>query len=258
MKRSNRHILAKVIRVVARVVGVSTIAILISLAFIWSERADDFTLAKIWLSGNNYLSDEEVLGLLKLPEQTKLSDLDLTAIQDELERHPHIRAVRVSRNFPSAIRIDVIERLPLAYVNHSPFFLVDRDGVVLPTKDGNLEFDVPTLSGFNPASELYPVGERCLSQKVIEAVTYLDLMKREFPDLYEDLSEIMVDPSDEYVLCLSHYPTKIYLGPTISYRHLKLLEQFAHTISGVRSLHDYRYVDLRYNNQIIVKEKPRG
>ena len=230
------------------------VAIIVS-AFLWAKSTHHFDLSNIKLNGYNYLQKEEVLQKVELPRYAELTEIDLVLIQENLEGHPYIKAARISRDFPSSLCIDIIERSPLAYINHSPFLLIDGDAVVLPTKNGNLEFDIPTLSGFNHASELYPVGETCLSQKVQEAVKFLNVVRREFPDLYEDISEFTINTMDEYVLCLSQYPTKVYLGAELSAWQIQLLQQFNQTIAGIRSIHDYKYVDLRYKNQIVVKEK---
>jgi len=228
---------------------------LIVFAFIWAKSTDHFDLINIQLTGYHYLEKEEVLQNVELPRYAVLTGIDLIMIQENLEEHPYIKAARISRDFPSTLCIDVIERSPLAYINHSPFLLIDSDGVVLPMKNNNLEFDIPTISGFNPASELYPIGKRCLSQKVQEVVRFLSQIHQEFPHFYEDISEVLVNAMDEYVLCLSHYPTKVYLGSKLSTSQIQLLQQFSNTIEGIRSLHDYKYVDLRYENQIVVKEK---
>lgn len=237
------------------ILSVSMVITIIILAFYWAKTTNHFNLTKIKLAGYNYIDDKEILQLIEIPQSAVLTEIDLIAIQEKLVKHPYIKATRVSRDFPSTLCIDVIERSPIAYINHSPFLLVDNDGVVLPVRNGRFEFDIPTLSGFNPASELYPIGKRCLSQKILEAVNFLNLVYMEFPHFYGDISEVTVNALDEYVLCLSQYPTKIYLGSAASAWQIQLLRQFQDTITGIRTLHDYKYVDLRYDKQIVVKEK---
>ncbi|MFQ6674296.1 MAG: cell division protein FtsQ/DivIB, partial [Fidelibacterota bacterium] len=180
-------------------VALGAVVSLVVASFRWAESTDQFDLDSIRLSGNLYLGEEEILEWLELPTFATLDKMDLRAIQEKLESHPYVRAARASRDFPSALDITVVERIPIAYINRSPFYLVDEEGIILPVKNGSFEFDVPTLSGFNPSPELYPVGEKCLSQKVLEAVGYVAFINRVFPSLYNDLSEVRIDARDEYV-----------------------------------------------------------
>ncbi|MEE9166775.1 MAG: FtsQ-type POTRA domain-containing protein [Candidatus Neomarinimicrobiota bacterium] len=228
---------------------------LITFAFHWANATEHFRLRRIVVTGNQFLEKEELLNLVEMSQSATLTQIDPEGLQEKLEDHPYIKAARVSSNYPSTLSIDIIERKPIAYINHVPFLMVDEDGVVLPLKDGELEFDIPTLSGFNPASELYLAGERCLSRKVLETVDFLNLVTVEFPDLYGDISEVQINATDEYVLFLSQHPTRIYLGSTPSALKIRVLRQFSHIITGARTLHDYSYVDLRYEKQIVVREK---
>lgn len=255
MKRELALWLSKAATGFAVLFGIATVVALIASSLYWARYINHFDLTRIQLAPQAYLEEEQILELLELPPPSSLMGIDLAALQQELESYPYIKAARISRDFPSTLCVDVIERSPIAYINHSPFLIVDDAGVVLPLRNGEFEFDIPTLSGFNPASELYPTGEKCLSRKVLEAVDFLTMIRKEFPDLYRDISEVTVNTTDEYVICLAEYPTKVLLGSTPSAWKIQLLNRFSNTIAGVRTLHDYRYVDLRYKKQIIVKEK---
>lgn len=238
-----------------RLMAGTAVAGLIVLAFRWAHSTRQLVLKDVMVTGNRYLETSELLQLIEIPDRKMLTRIDLKTLQTRMETHPYVKAARASRNFPSVLQIDVVERVPVAYINQSPFHLIDEEGVILPARDSGFDFDIPTLSGFNPAQELYPVGKVSLSQKVLEAVGYLNLIRRRFPTLYEDLSEVRINAGDEYVFYLAQYPTEILLGATGLPRRLHLLQEFARTVSGVHTLHDYRYVDLRYDNQIVVRER---
>lgn len=250
MKRLRRALIG-----VTTFLGVSLFASLVLAAFYWADTTGHFRLKKIQLVGNESLEEQEILDLLELSQFSHLDEIELTALRKKVEEHPYLKASRISRDFPSTLNVDVMERSPVAYINRTPFLLLDEEAVVLPLKEDELNFDIPTLSGFNPAPELYAIGEKCLSRKVLEVVDFLNLIGREFPLLYGDISEVMINADDEYVLYLSQYPTKIYLGSSPSAPKIRILEQFTDSLRGVHTLHDFKYVDLRYEKQIIVREK---
>lgn len=242
-------------QVVIGLLSTAFLASLITYALIWADNTEHFGLSTIVLTGQSYLKRNDVLKYADLPQYPILTRIDLKAIQTKLESHPYIKAARVSRDFPKTIQIDIIERVPISYINHSPLYLADSEGYILPTNNGSLEFDVPMFTGFNPADELYPVGEKCLSQRVNEAVGLLNQIKNQFPSFYEDISEVIINPKDEYELYLSKKPTKIYLGTGDISHELIILQEFVKSIEGVRSIYDYKYVDLRYWRQVVAKER---
>lgn len=252
-KRSNW--LTKIKHGIIGLLSVGSLTSLITYALIWADKTDHFELSRIILTGQSYLDRNDILKYADLPRYPFLTKINLTAIQAKLESHPYIKAARISRNFPQTLRIDIIERNPISYINHSPLYLVDTDGYILPAKNGTIEFDVPMLTGFNPADELYPIGEKCLSQKINEAVGILNRIKTQFPSFYVDISEVIINPRDEYELYLSKKPTKIYLGTGNISPQLTILKEFIKSIRGVRSIYDYQYVDLRYWKQVVVKER---
>ncbi|MFL3050278.1 MAG: cell division protein FtsQ/DivIB [Candidatus Neomarinimicrobiota bacterium] len=244
---------------IAGLVGVSTIFFIsvINFGIKWSEAAGSFNLRERDVRGEKIIGKDEVHELADLPIAKSLNEINLKKIQERIEEHSYIRAARVSRRFPNKIVIDIIERKPLAYINlPSPsFLLVDEQGFVMPLRHGDMEFEVPTLTGFNIDPELYPIGSKCLSLKTIEAIEYLNNLRKLFPSLFDNLSELTVDKNDEYVMVLSEYPTRIHLGQSNILDQLALLKNFNDTILGLKSLNNYTYVDLRYKNQIIVREK---
>ena len=89
----------------------------------------------------------------------------------------------------------------------------------------------------------------------MEAVNYLSSMRQLFPILFEDISELTVNKTDEYVMVLAEMPTRIHFGEGNMLDQIILLKQFDFTLAGAKKLRDYRYVDLRYRNQIVVRER---
>ena len=229
--------------------------VLVNYAIDWSLLSGDFDLTATEIRGNNILAPDEIIALAKIPFAQSLTDIDLKAIQRRVEEHSYIKGARVSRDFPKKISIDVVERQPMAYLNLTNFLVIDDEGVVMPLRHDDMEFNVPTLTGFNPAEELYPVGLKCLSHKTLEAVSYLASIRDRFPVLFEDISELTVDKTDEYVMVLAEKPTKIHFGEANMLAQIELLKEFYTILPSGWTLHNYRYVDLRYKNQIVVRER---
>ena len=76
-----------------------------------------------------------------------------------------------------------------------------------------------------------------------------------YPALYSNISEITMNANDEYVIILARYPTKVILGNADVWDKIQILGKFEHSLSNKRQLSDYKYLDLRYDNQVIAKER---
>ncbi len=49
--------------------------------------------------------------------------------------------------------------------------------------------------------------------------------------------------------------TKIFVNPKMVINNLNKLKKFEESIDVIKKINDYRYIDLKFNNQIVVKEK---
>ncbi len=228
---------------------------LIWTAFKWADYNSYLSINRIQIQGASIIEPQEYLELLGDITDTPIAQIKLDEIRSAIEAHPYVRATRVSRHYPNTIKIELVERQPIAMVNIPPMVLIDAEGVVLPETDNTINPQLPCLSNFNPAKQLYPVGEQALSQKVIEATKIVTQIRRKYPSLYRNLSEVRLNHREEYELILSEEPTRIVLGSDDIWFKLLILKEFERSITPLRKLTDYTYLDLRYENQVIAREK---
>ncbi len=226
-------------------------------SFSWADFASYTRIATISMKGQSLLNSDEYLKDIAIEDSISILDLDIREIHETLEENPFVKAARVSRRFPKRVIIEVMERQPLAWVNSTSNLYIDTEGYVLPYHHALDEMDLPIMSNFNPAKELYPEGELAISQPVRLAGTLLNWMVNSYPSLYDGLSEIRLNPSDDYELVLESHPTRIILGKEKLVEKLQVLSVFEETLHHKRSLTDYTYLDLRYHNQVIAKERRR-
>ncbi|NQU26978.1 MAG: FtsQ-type POTRA domain-containing protein [Candidatus Marinimicrobia bacterium] len=222
--------------------------------FVWAGKTDLFKLNKINIYGNQIVPKPELLAIIgDMPDDARLLDINLTKLQTRIEQHPYIAGARLSRRFPHRLHLEVIERKPIAMVNNKQLVLLDKDGIVLPVPQ-QYEFQIPTLSGFNPDVGLYPIGARVLSVRVKETVELLMKIRRFYPGLYDELSEITLNQDDEFTLILTNNPTLINLGNSALIKRIITLMAFNSALQGKKTLTDFAYLDLRYAKQIIARE----
>lgn len=86
--------------------------------------------------GEGRLSTEQVVARAEVPTGTPLARLDTGAIADRVAGLAPVRRVSVDRDWPSTVRITVVERTPAAVqARGTGWVLVDRSGVIFDTVD---------------------------------------------------------------------------------------------------------------------------
>ena len=175
-------------------------------------------------------------------------------ITKKIKDHPYVKVARVSKHYPSQIKIEIMEREPIAIVNKDPMVLLDQSGFVLPDL-GNLNNHIlPVMSNFNSDEEFYPHGKKALSVNIIECISLLSQLKEEYDGLYDNLSEIKMSASNEIELILADQPTHIFLGNQDIDSRINILKEFEKELRP-KSISRYSYLDIRYNNQVIAKKR---
>jgi len=178
----------------------------------------------------------------------------INEITKSIEGHPYVKAARVSRHYPSQIRIEIIEREPIAIVNKNPMVLLDKNGFVLPDLGNINKYNLPIMSNFNSVAELYPHGQKALSVKIVECISLLAQLKDQYDALYNNLSEIKMSSNNEVELILADQPTRIFLGSKHIKSRIKILKEFENELKP-NSISGFSYLDIRYDNQVIAKRR---
>ena len=160
----------------------------------------------------------------------------------------------INSSTSTKIIIEIIEREPIAILQIEPMILVDKQGYVLPYKDGISNYNLPVMTNFNPDNSLYPQGEKTLSKNVNYSIFWLKQIKESYNSLYQNLSELKMSTNNEMELILSDNPTHIYLGQNQLFTKINTLKQFELELKP-NKLSDFSYLDMRYKNQIIAKSR---
>ncbi|MBT3478850.1 MAG: FtsQ-type POTRA domain-containing protein [Candidatus Marinimicrobia bacterium] len=219
----------------------------------WANYRQSFDMNKIRISGYEILEKADYQKIIDKFNIQSIHDADLGEIAESIETNPFVKAARVSRHYPNQLRINIVERQPLAILNLESLLMIDDEGVVLPDHAYSHSALIPILSGFNSAKDLYPEGEKTYSIKVKEAVNILTKISNGYPKLYENISELTLNKDDEYVLILADRPTRVILGKKDILLKLNILKNFDNAL-GQRQLTDYRLLDMRYKKQLVARE----
>jgi len=91
-----------------------------------------FRLASVEVVGAESLSAAELVEWTGLKMGVNLLDLDMHAIGEAIRSHPRVKEARVRRKLPASLRVELVERRPVAYLSAGDtFWVIDGEGVAL-------------------------------------------------------------------------------------------------------------------------------
>ena len=227
---------------------------LIMTSYKWSTYNNYLQVKLIQFSNTKIINNEVYKSLLQKIIKKDIFSINISEINKVIEGHPYVKAARISNHYPNKIKIEIIEREPIAILKINPNIMIDKDGVILPDIDNFKNFDLPILTNFNFNEDSSFIGEKTKSIKILECIQWLANIEKNYNYLYQNLSELKITSYEEIELILSDYPTKIYLGQTKIENRIKILKEFEKTLKP-KNISDYSYLDMRYENQIVVKER---
>jgi len=214
-----------------------------------------FELRRIEVRGNNILTRSEVVDAMAPPLTGSVFEVNLLALQERVEALNYVYGVRLGRKFPHTLFVDIVENQPLAYVAAPEYYILTSEQEALPLPRGRFELELPTVSGADSALDALTLGTISGHEQLKQAWEILHYIHSSFPALYRELSELVFAANGEITLYMAETSTAVHLGNKDLERRIAMLDAFLITLSGKRSLADYSYIDLRYERQVVVRER---
>ena len=237
---------------------ISTIAFFVlltgicTLSFNWSNFKNIYDIDEINIYGTTFFDQSIIKEKSDVLKSFNIFDRELENYKNEILKFDHIIDCKISRKFPSTIDITIFEREPIALINSDELIIIDSEGVCLPVEYCDLS--LPILSNFKSNPELYPKGSKTASTNVLSTVSLMKFTKDNFSTIYDNISEFVFNEDSEYEIILKNGRTRIFLGSQNLQKKIKYLESFQETFKEEKNITDFRYIDLRFSNQVIVKE----
>jgi len=130
-----------------RILGWALAALALAAGVAYLVRTPLFGLSAVRVEGTQAVARDEVLAASQVRIGEPYLGLDLAAIRARVGALPRVAAVRVTRDYPSSLRIAVTERPAVASVSTGGiYWLVAADGTVLDSA-GQRPTDLPYVAG---------------------------------------------------------------------------------------------------------------
>lgn len=195
--------------------------------------------------------------ILRIQEgKTSLFNLNPGELRQRLTvREPSVQSVRIIRELPDTLYVDIVERTPIALVNSPRSRKVVDSKMILMEKNRCMDISasLPVIFGLPDVSS-YPVGSAI--HKFEAAVNLIVLINTSYPDIRIGAINVM---HEGQLIC-----SVFYKGDRHFYRVVmpnsklsKNLQVLAATLEKMRkSGSSKRNINLLYHNQVIITGSP--
>jgi len=227
----------------------------VTLAIFTAGWKDSLKIRKYDIAGLRIVSKQAMTAIAKagVAKDAAMYATDIASIQENISAQPFVKSATVTRQMPDVLRIQVVERDPLASLNtgHQMFY-VDPDGVLLPYVQSTMKLDLPVISGITGIDHVQ-TGEVASSNEVYLAIAVLKTAQAIDSSMYRFISEVNMNGGGDMILYSVDVGVPIILGRNDIAKKLITLQSFWATIMKSQDPKKLRSVDLRFDEQVVVK-----
>lgn len=171
-----------------------------------------FSVVEFAVEGNRRVSDDRVVRAAGLEAGRNIFEIDLDAAEQALLSDPWIESVRVARQLPGTVRIEMAERQAAAVaVLGTELYLVDTSGLPFKRLEPDDPKDLPVITGLTPEGfaldrirELERSGHALSVLEVYDALPMARVHPPEEVHLEPDGTTVLVVGRDGLTLHLGH------------------------------------------------------
>lgn len=206
----------------------------------------------IAVQGNQRLSIEEIGKLIGSVRGQSLLLVDLQQFRASLLDSRWVASVTVRRILPSTIDVRIVEREPVAVARlGQQLYLVDDTGVIIDGYGPQYsDLDLPIVDGMGSAEGGdQPAIDPARAQLASRFLSALAARQ----ELKKSVSQVDVSRESNVAVLLNDDSTLLYLGDDQFVERLRTYLEIRPTLA--ERLHDVDYVDLRFGQRVIVKER---
>lgn len=207
------------------------------------------------VSGNENISTEEIEKIAEEKLKTSFSILGMdfatesiflsfgNKLQELKSDLPEIDQVRIKKNFPSGISIEIIEKDPFAVWLDEEEYLVDKKGSFIKKTEEGVDYNnlisVRQIESFDDLDK----KEVLNSFYIIKTKIGEEIIKISYFELFKDKIKVITEEG---------FPIIFDLRQDLEWQIEKLLVVLSKK-SHLDNFNQIEYIDLRFDNQTVVK-----
>lgn len=220
-----------------------------------------FNVNRVTFQGLEQVREEELRSVLEGPPPvigSNLFALNLSRLEEELEKHPWIENAVLHRRLPNHLLIEINERKPVALYSMDGLWALDIHGVALPLDVDRGGVDLPILNFSvrrDGIQQIQPIqgGDTLRDVRLVELLGKLEALRRRLPPLWESFSELTLTEGGDVEAYAFRQSAKVLLGGSPGWRQMLNFYTFIIYQGRRAGIEDIEFVDLRFRNQVVVR-----
>jgi cell division septal protein FtsQ len=179
--------------------------------------------------------------------------INIDKVAANLMEYKYIKGISITKRPPKILNITVEEFSPVAFIYGKGLNLIDSEGMLIPIPDAQIIWDLPLISGLRQG--LGQLGSKTVAGDAYLALEVVRYLEEENPLLSSMISEIDLSHRKTIELHLIKGGAKIRVNRESFYKELFVLKNYIANYLDWGQLANIEYIDLRFENQLIVKAK---
>ncbi len=225
------------------------VVVLIGVFSLASDWKDTLIVERVAVEGARIMTAKDIVSLTNIQPQATLYETDLFSVQQRLLAQPMIKIATVTRKLPDALRIEIIEREPLAILSNNQMSYIDNEGIILPHVT-SATFDLPIITGIIGLDSVR-LGHVLNKSDIFDAIHILE--SAQAFNIYRAISEVSMNNGGDIILYSNEGGVPIVIGRGDIDKKLETLQSFWSQFAKSDVITQLRSVDLRYDGQVVVK-----
>lgn len=173
-----------------------------------------FNIKEIEIVGNNKLTRDEVISLSQIEIEENTFKLSKNKIEKNIKQNAYVESVKIKRNLPSTILIEIEERVPTYMITFAnAYAYINNQGYFVEISKEKLE--LPIITGYATKEEDIQLGERLCTEDLQKLDDILQIMKAaESNEIASIVTKINISDKQDYVLELKSEKKTVHVGDT--------------------------------------------
>ncbi|MDD3095396.1 MAG: FtsQ-type POTRA domain-containing protein [Candidatus Neomarinimicrobiota bacterium] len=225
------------------------------LAILYCNYQHVFTVKHIEVSGQNELDEKEVIHISGIRRGSEMFSLDLSSAMERLIAEPYVHNAFISRQFPDVIRIHIIERRPMVLIDLRETYALDAFATVLPLPRRTPTETLPVIKGIDPDLAMQ-TGISTQHPDILHVIHFVNYIRGFGDEIAAYCNHISWSEEKGWIIRPGVEYPHIYLGNEDLEKRIDILHAFVKEMNeNSIDMRRYRYISLRYNGQVIVRDK---
>lgn len=237
------------LKVACLLVCLMMISVLFLAGYQYMVHSPYIRLERVVISGVEDDIKQELLELSGLRAGISLLEVNLRELRQNLERHPWVRSVDLSKKYPHTLVMKATREKPWAVVSMDGLFYMNREGKVFKEVGVSEPLDYPVITGDLEGEELQENSLR-------HAAHILDILEGcGKPWMREEISEVHLQNAGNASLYFRSLPAMVQVGARDLERKIDELSQVVDHLRETHQVEQVMGINLHYRDGAVVSFK---